>query len=246
MSPLAPVSPLHANGRPQNRLLALLPDDEFRRLRPHLKTVPLDPRQILHKQGERLRNVYFPNGGVVSMASVLSDGSMVEAATVGDEGFVGVEASFTDDAISACETIVQVPVPHDSAEMLPVEHFRRELATRPPFHSVIARYTQVLYAVMARLTACNARHDVQERCARWLLMTHDRMHHRDFHLSHEFLAVMLGVRRPSVSVVAGTLQAAGFIRYSQGNIKVLDRQGLEGASCECYAGIRALFDSLRT
>ena len=232
------------NGRPQNLLLAMLTSDDFRQLRPLLKTVPLDPRQILHRQGERLRHVYFPNGGVVSMATVLSDGSMVEAATVGDEGFVGVEALFSDEATSACETIVQVPVPHDSAEMLSVESFRRALATQPAFQRVVARYTQVLYAVMARLNACNARHQVQERCARWLLMTHDRMHHKDFHLSHEFLAVMMGVRRPTVSVVAETLQASGFIRYSQGTIEVLDRHGLEGASCECYAAIRTLFDSL--
>jgi CRP-like cAMP-binding protein len=106
VSPLAQVSTLY--GRPQNRLRALLPDDDFRRLRPHLKTVPLKPSQILHRQGDRLRDVYFPNGGVVSMATVLSDGSMVEAATVGDEGFVGVEASLSDDSTSACETIAGV------------------------------------------------------------------------------------------------------------------------------------------
>jgi len=103
-----------------------------------LNTVALHPSQILHRQGERLRDVYFPNGGVVSMASVLSDGSMVEAATVGDEGFVGIEASLSDDATSACEIIVQVPVPHDSAEMMIVEHFRCELATRPTRYTLSA------------------------------------------------------------------------------------------------------------
>ena len=108
MSPLPPGS---SNGRPRNRLLAILSDEDFRHLRPYLKTVSLDPKQVLHKQGERVRHVYFPNGGVVSMATLLPDGAMVEVATIGDDGIVGVEAFFSADAVSATETVVQVPVP---------------------------------------------------------------------------------------------------------------------------------------
>ena len=230
--------------RPRNQLLARLPDDVLADLRPYLKTVALEPRQILHRQGERLRHVYFPNGGIVSMATLLPDGAMVEAATIGDDGVVGVEAVFADDAVSACETIVQVPVPNDSAERLNVEDFRRALVARPTFHQAVARYVEILYAVMTRLMACNAHHQVQERCARWLLTMHDRMHGADFHLSHEFLAAMLGVRRQSVGVVCGALRNAGLIRYTYGRVTVLDRKRLEDAACDCYPAVRALYDGL--
>jgi CRP-like cAMP-binding protein len=243
MSPLS-LAPSPDAARPQNRLLRLLSDDDLRHLRPHLKTVSLEPKQILHRQGERPRHVYFPNGGVVSMATLLSEGTMVEVATIGDDGIVGIEAFFGDDAVSACETIVQVPVPHESAERLSVQDFRRELVACPTLHHAVARYLEVLYAVMARLTACNVHHEVEARCARWLLTTHDRMHGQEFHLSHEFLAMMLGVRRQSVSAVAKTLRTAGFIRYVHGRVTVLDRKGLEAAACDCYPVIRTLFDRL--
>ena len=221
----------------RNQLLAKLPPEDLRRLRPYLRSVPLLPRQLLQKQGEPLQCVYFPNGGVVSMATVLADGSLVEAATIGDEGLVGIDAFFTEDALSACEAIVQVPVRDEDAMMMPVADFRRELATHRVFHDIVARYAQVLHAQITRLTACNARHAVNERCARWLLTAHDHMHGQDFHLSQEFLAVMLGVRRQAVSAVAGAFQEAGFIRYVHGHVTVLNRIGLEATTCECYAAI---------
>lgn len=235
--------PPPTDGRPTNRLLAALPADAFRRLLPHLKTVPIRPKQIVHKEGEPIQQVYFPNGGVFSVTTPLSDGRSVEVATIGDEGMVGAETFLTDDAVATGDTMMQVP--DGEVTMLPVEAFRHEIGQRGALHGLLGRYTQVLMAQMARATACNALHEVQHRCARWLLMTHDRMHEHDFHLSHEFLAVMLGVQRPTVSVVASTLQRAGLISYRQGLIKVLDRKGLEGASCECYALIRAQFDRLR-
>ena len=180
------------------------------------------------------------------MATLLPDGAMVEAATIGDDGIVGVEAFFSADAVSATETIVQVPVPNDSAERMSVEDFRRELATRPALHHAVARYVEVLYAVMTRLMACNAHHAVDERCARWLLTMHDRMNGQEFHLSHEFLAAMLGVRRQSVSVIAATFRAAGFIRYVHGRITVLDRKGLEATACDCYPTLRALYGRVKS
>jgi CRP-like cAMP-binding protein len=179
------------------------------------------------------------------MATVLSDGALVEAATIGNEGIVGFEAFLSEDATASCETIVQVPARNESAEMLAVESFRNALDTCPAFHDAVARYVHVLYAVTARLTACNARHQVQERCARWLLLTHDRMRRQDFHVSHDFLAAMLGVRRPTISSVAAALQTAGFIEYVHGRVKVLNRHGLESAACECYPVIRQLFDSVK-
>jgi CRP-like cAMP-binding protein len=188
--------------------------------------------------------VYFPNGGVCSITTLLPDGTSVEAATVGDEGMLGLEAFFTDDPVAPGETLVQVP--DTDALSLDVAVFRRELADRGALHHVMGRYAQVVIAQMMQTTACNALHPVPQRCARWLLMTHDRMHQQDFHLSHEFLAVMLGVHRPTVTVIARNLQDAGLITYRHGRVKVLDRQGLEAAACTCYPIIRAHFDRLRT
>jgi CRP-like cAMP-binding protein len=235
--------PPPSDGRPKNRLLAALPTDDFDRLSPFLKTVPLRIRQVLQKSGEPLHAVYFLNGGVASITTALSDGTIVEAATVGDEGLIGIEAFLSVDAIAPGETLIQVP--DTSAEMMDADDFRREVAPAGAFRTLVGRYTQVVIAQMMQSTACNALHQVPQRAARWLLMTHDRMHEQDFNLSHEFLAVMLGVQRPTVSVVAATLQEAGLIRYSHGRVTVRDRKGLEAASCECYPIIRAHFERLR-
>jgi CRP-like cAMP-binding protein len=231
------------SGRPNNRLLAALPARDFRRLRPHLKTVRIRVKQVLYKPGAPLRAVYFLNGGVCSITTVLSDGTIVEATTVGDEGMVGIEAFLSVNAVAPGKILMQVP--DTDAEMLSVEDFRRELGARGALHDLMGRYTQVVIAQMMQLTACNALHQVQQRCSRWLLMTHDRMHQQDFNLSHEFLACMLGVRRPTVSKIAATLQRTGLIRYTHGRVSVRNRKGLEQASCECYAIIRAQFDRLR-
>jgi CRP-like cAMP-binding protein len=184
--PPSVLRPPPIDGRPKNRLLAALPDEDFRRLLPDLKTIPIRTRQVLHQQGELIRQVYFPNGGVCSITTVLSDGMTVEAATVGDEGMLGIEAFLTDDAVAPGETVVQVP--DTDAVMVSVETFRREIADHGPLHDLLGRYTQSVIAQMMQTTACNALHQVPQRCARWLLMTHDRMHRQDFSLSHEFLA----------------------------------------------------------
>jgi CRP-like cAMP-binding protein len=178
-------------GRPKNHLVAALPVKDFRRLLPHLKTVPIHLKQVLHTPGEPLRVVYFLNGGVASLTTLLSDGTMVEATTVGNEGMLGIEAFLSADAVAPGKTLMQVS--DTDAEMLSVDDFRREVATRGALHDLMGRYTQVIIAQLMQSTACKARHQVQQRCARWLLMTHDRMQEQDFNLSHEFLAVMLGV-----------------------------------------------------
>ena len=230
-------------GRPKNHLLAGLPAKDFRRLAPHLKTVPIHTKQVLNTRGEPLRHVYFPNGGVVSITTALSDGTIMEVATVGDEGVVGIEAFLSANAVAPGTAMMQVP--DTNAERIGVNDFRRELAHGGALWDLMGRYTQAFIAQMMQTTACNAMHPVQQRCARWLLMTHDRMHQQDFTLSHEFLAVMLGVHRPTVSKIAATLQRAGLIRYTHGRVTVRNRKGLEQASCECYAIIRAQFDRLR-
>jgi CRP-like cAMP-binding protein len=220
-----------------------LSDSDFARLQPYLKTIPTRLRQVLQKNGEPVEFVYFLNGGVASITTVLSDGTMVEAATVGDEGMLGLEAFLGDDAIAPGETLIQVP--DTSAEMMGVKDFRREVSDGGVLRTLMGRYAQVVIAQMMQSAACNALHQVQQRCARWLLTTHDRMHEQDFQLSHEFLAVMLGVQRPTVSVVAATLQEAGLIRYVHGRVTVVNREGLEAASCECYPTIRGHFERLR-
>jgi CRP-like cAMP-binding protein len=237
------VRPPPTDARPKNRLLAALPAADFNRLLPHLTTVPLRVRQVLQRNAEPIRTVYFLNGGVASITTVLSDGTTVEAATIGDEGLLGVEAFLSADAVAPGETLLQVP--DTDAMTMSVADFRREVATEGPFRDLVGRYTQVVIAQMMQSTACNALHQVPQRAARWLLMTHDRMHEEDFNLSHEFLAIMLGVQRPTVSVVAATLQQAGLIHYTHGRVTVRDRKGLEAASCECYAVVRAHFDRLR-
>ncbi len=237
------VRPPPADRRPKNHLLAALPAKDFRRLLPYLTTVPIRVKQVLHKPDEPIRVVYFLNGGVASLATLLSDGTMVEATTVGNEGMLGIEAFLSVEAVAPGPTVMQVS--DTDAEMLSVGDFRREVATRGALHDLMGRYTQVVIAQLMQSTACSVRHQVQQRCARWLLMTHDRMDQQDFNLSHEFLAVMLGVRRPTVSIAAGALQEAGLIGYTHGRVTVRNRKGLKMASCECYSSIRAHFDRLR-
>jgi CRP-like cAMP-binding protein len=229
--------------RPNNRLLRALPEDVFARIQPELTTIPTTAKQLFHRHAEPLTHVFFLNGGVASVTTVLTDGTMVETATIGNEGVIGLEALFSDQPIAAGETILQVP--DTSAEQMTVAAFRRELARHGRFADLMGRYAQATLAQIMQSTACNARHPVPERCCRWLLMTHDRVEGDSFRLSQEFLAVMLGVRRQSVSAVSATLQSDGLIAYKHGVITILDRAGLERAACECYAIVRRQLDRCR-
>jgi CRP-like cAMP-binding protein len=194
---------------------------------------------VFHRRGEAVEYVYFPNGGVASITATLANGGMVETATVGREGMVGIESFFTKHPVAPGETMMQVSAGDtDDAERLSVLAFRRELAQQGALSEVVGRYAQSAVAHIMQAAACNAQHQIHERCCRWLLMTHDRIGHDQFKLSHEFLAVMLGVRRQSVTVVAGTLQGAGLISYKHGQVTIVNRTGLEAAACECYALVR--------
>jgi len=235
------VSPPPGPHRPKNKLISCLPKVDFDRLKPHLKTVPLTVKQVLHRRNEPVREIYFPNGGVASITTVMKDGAMVEVATVGDEGMIGISVLFGGGMIAG-ETMIQVP--DTSAEVMSVEAFKREMARGGAFDESIKRYSQGFLTLVMQSTACMALHPVQDRCARWLLMAHDRVHRNEFDLSHEFLAMMLGSTRPTVTVVAGALQKAGLIRYKHGHVTVLDRPGLESAACECYSTVKSHFDRL--
>lgn len=238
---LKSIRPPPAESRPRNKLLACLPRQDFERMKPHLKTLSVKAKHVFYAVNEPITDVVFPNGGVASVTAVMQDGTMVEVATVGDEGVLGMDVFFGGD-IATGDTMLQVP--DTNAEFMSVASFKAELDRRGPLFECVQRYSQGLIALMMHSTACMALHPVQERCCRWLLMTHDRVHRDDFHLSHEFLAIMLGSTRPTVSLVAGTLQKAGLITYTHGHVTILDREGLEAASCECYATVRAQFDRL--
>jgi CRP-like cAMP-binding protein len=230
-------------GQSRNRLLAALPADEYRRLLPHLKTVSLKFKQTLQKVDEDIRTIYFPGGGVCSVVSVMEDGRTVEVATVGNEGMIGITAFLGDERPSGA---AMVQVPEVDAQIMSVATFKKEVERRGPFRDVIARYFQAFVALVMQSSACNSLHPVEQRCARWLLMTHDRVGRDEFALTQEFLSVMLGVRRPTVTLVAGALQKAGLIDYGHKRIIVLNRKGLEAASCECHRVVKAHFDRLLT
>ncbi len=166
---------------------------------------------------------------------------MIEVATVGREGMVGVTA-VADSTSPTSATIVQGE--SDLCYEMPVDTFRREMGSRGPFFTMVTRYIEAHIGVIMQSTACNAAHSVEERLARWLLMAHDRMAADEFPLTQEFAAMMLGAARPTVSLVAGMLQRAGLITYRRGNVTILDREQLEVASCECYRTSTALLKSV--
>jgi CRP-like cAMP-binding protein len=227
--------PLGTNRPPppavRNLLLAALPEVDRDRLLPTLDVVKLNLKELLHKSGEPIEFVYFPGGGFCSIVTVLQDGSMVEVATVGREGMVGGMAAVDGNpALSA--TLVQGAT--DICYRMSQEAFRLEMDRRGAFYALLTHYAQALVGVIMQSTACNAVHTVEQRLARWLLMAYDRMGTDEFPLTQEFVAMMLGANRPTVTVVAGTLQKAGLITYHRGRVTILDREKLESASCECY------------
>jgi CRP-like cAMP-binding protein len=237
-------SRLHPSSAPRrivaNRLLSSLPRADYERILPDLKAVPLKFRISLHEPGDKMPYVYFPNTGVISMLTVMEDGAAVEIATIGNEGmadlfvFLGLEESDS-------RLLIQVP---GSAMRMESARFRRHIEELPSLRALLDYYAVALFALVAQSAACNRMHPMVERCARWLLMTHDRVDAPAFPMTHDFLSEMLGVRRPSVSVAAAALRDAGLITYRRGKVTVLDRSGLEAASCECYRLIRERFDRL--
>jgi CRP-like cAMP-binding protein len=184
--------------------------------------------------------VYFPTNCVISLVTYLKDGTSVEMATIGLEGMVGLPVFLGSDTMPS-RAFGQVA--GDSLRITAAA-FTAEIERNGPLVRVLNLYTQALFNQVAQTTACNRVHLVQQRCARWLLQTHDRVGSDHFFLTQEFLAQMLGVRRSGVSAAAGLLQKAGLIRYARGWMTVLDRPGLESAACECYGVIKKEFDRL--
>jgi CRP-like cAMP-binding protein len=223
-----------------NRLLAALPAEDYAPLRAHLELVAMPVGRIIYEPHTLPAHVYFPLSGSSSVVVGLEDGEMVEAGTVGREGIVGL-AAFLGTDTGPLTTLCQVP---GVFARLPVAVFRDAAAPGSRLHTILLRFTQAFYVLAAQSTGCNALHPLAGRCARWLLLTHDRADGDTFRLTHEYLGYMLGVRRPSVSVALATLQGAGLIAYHRGDVTVADRAGLEAAACGCYAIISAEYDKL--
>jgi CRP-like cAMP-binding protein len=214
-----------------NQLLAALPSRDLDRLRRHLVVRSFEVRHVLYNPGDPIRSVYFPGDGFCSVLTVLADGTMVEVATIGSDGMVGVNAML-NGVPSTALTMVQGEI--RTCYEMAVEDFRTEMIARGALFELAGRYYEAFTGVIMQSTACNAVHSIEQRLSRWLLMARDRMASDEFPLTPEFVAMMLGASRPSVTIVAGTLQNAGLIKYRRGHVTVIDREGLEAASCECY------------
>ena len=228
--------PPHANA-----LLAALPAKDYERISQKLEPFPLTLKRVLYKPGERIEHVYFPGGGFCSVLAVLEDGGMVEIATIGREGMVGNLSAFGEEI---APTLTMVQGETDTCYRMTANAFRQEMENRGRLAELVVRYTQALFGCVAQSTACNAVHTVEQRLARWLLMARDRMGRDQYPLTQEFVAMMLGATRPTVSVVAGALQKAGLITYHRGLVTIRNRRKLETASCECYRAATELMKSV--
>lgn len=229
-----------AKQRDANHILASLPAAEYRRVFPKLSAAAFRRGQSLYEVDKQIDYVYFPRNGVASMVARLEEGGTIEVATIGNEGVVGLSA-YVGNGRSVMEVFVQIP---GDAVRLRADIFRRVIQGSPAWRDVIRRYSQALLTQVGQSAACNRAHSTSQRCARWLLMSHDRVLGNEIALTQEYLGEMLGVRRASVTQVAGKLKRRKLIDYHRGKIRVLDRKGLEKAACECYEFIRLHQDRL--
>ncbi len=234
------MSPPNLRTAQGNRLFAALPRAALERILPDLDLRSFEMRQVVQPRRRALNEAVFPLDGVASMVSMGSSEDSVEVATIGCEGFVGLPLLLGGTA-AAVEVFIQVP---GTGLYLAADAFERHVDREPSFRRTLLLYTQALVSQVAQSSACNRHHPIDQRCARWLLQTHDRVTGNEFPLTHEFLGLMLGVRRASVTEAAAVLQERDLIRYRRGKITVLDRASLEKASCDCYRLIAREFDRL--
>ncbi len=223
-----------------NRLLGLLSPRDYNRLRPHLHHIALEYRRSLYRAHTPIGWVYFIETGVGSLVNTMANGQASEVGTIGNEGMVGLPLVLGDDR---APTSVYIQVPGAGLRMK-ATLFKKELAQSASMRTVMLHYAHAFFNQLAQSAACNQFHSIEQRCCRWMLMTHDRMHSDEFLLTQEFLAMMLGVQRTGVTAAAGALQRAGLIRYSRGNVTIADRPGLIRRSCECYGVSKKEFDRL--
>ena len=234
------VSKPRVKRRDANRILAALPVTEHRRALTKLEPTSFRRGLSLYEPDKPISYVYFPRTGVASMVARMVEGGTFEVATIGNEGVVGLSA-YLGNGQSSMEVFVQIP---GEALRMDADAFLREIRTSDAWRTVIRRYSQAFLAQVGQSAACNRAHTMGQRCARWLLMSHDRVLGDEIALTHEYLGEMLGVRRASVTQAAGQLKRRKLIDYHRGKIRVLDRKGLEKAACECYGFIRSHHDDL--
>jgi CRP-like cAMP-binding protein len=222
-----------------NLLLSSLPREDQRRLLSKTERIEMEMRHLVYEPDKPIEHVYFPESGVMSLISELN-GTAVEVGTVGREGMVGIPL-FLGANSSPLKSFAQVP---GSALKMSAANFRRELDRGGALHQKLHRYTQALFTQLSQSVACNRAHSIEQRCARWLLMTADRVAKPEFRLTQEFVAQMLGVRRASVNPILQDFQKKGMLEYRQGIMKLKDRRKLERVSCECYGIIRKEYRKL--
>jgi CRP-like cAMP-binding protein len=226
--------------RSGNFLLDRLPNNEYRRLLPSWETISLPHGHEVCKQNEPVPHVYFPTSGMCSVVAVTDEGKVVETATIGNEGMIGIPVLLGLD-FSPSTVISQVS---GQALRIPAPSFLRAMEPRGSLDRLLHRFIAFSLRYAYQTVVCNTQHSVEERLCRWLLMTEDRVGKQEFMLTQEFLAEMLAVRRQTVTVIAGTLQTAGFISYRRGIMRIINREGLEAASCECYETTKAYYDRI--
>jgi CRP-like cAMP-binding protein len=209
-------------------------------LEPHLQLVELRQAEVLYEPGDTVQHAYFPHDSMVCLVAVLEEGASAEVAVFGREGVMGFVSSLVT-RVSFGRHLVQVP---GTASRIEAARLRQMVDDRPDIRHMFLRYTEALLAQTFQTVACNAVHAVEARCCRWILATLDRAERDDLPLTHEFLGEMLGVQRPTVSLITRSLQNAGLIRQGRGVITVVDRPGLEEAACGCYGVIRTSFERL--
>lgn len=228
---------------PENLLLASLPLNERKRLEPFLTRMELSDGAVLIEPEEEIKYVYFPETCVTSTLQELSDGSTVEAGLMGVEGMVGIQL-WLHERQTPSKTLIQVS---GWTQRMDAEDFISEvMETDSPLNGLVARYTHAFLVMTSQVAACNRLHEVEPRLCRWLKMVHNRVDRDEFALRQEFIAQMLGVHRPTVSIAAKVLQKAGLIDYSRGQIRILDPEGLKNGACECYSLIEGQIARLRT
>jgi CRP-like cAMP-binding protein len=224
----------------RNQLLAALPSEVLSRLLPRMRSFSLSLRESLIVPETPIEAVYFVESGWISLVASLEDGTQAEVGLIGREGMVGlplitgIDTAFVDAFVQG----------DGSALRMEASAFRHAMEAEPAFRDRLFRYLEAMSSQTTQTAACNGRHDLEQRLARWLLMAHDRADGDEFQITQEFLALMLCVYRPSVSVVASTLQRAGMIRYTRGHITVLDREALEATACDCYSVVKRRFARL--